>query len=100
MSDMTALGGMAVAIFSSDTIVLGGMVVAIAAGIHGLKRGHNRFCRAGSVFSAVSACVGLAYFGYRPFFGGTHHDIGTSSAASPSLSASLPGCSSWPSMTR
>jgi len=61
----------------SDTIVLGGMAVAIVAGIYGAKRGHNPFCRAGSAFSALAACVGLAYFGYRPFFGGTHHDIGT-----------------------
>jgi len=59
----------------SDVVVLAGMAVAMAAGIYDVRRGCNPFCRAGSAFSAVAPCVGLAYFGYGPFFGGTDHDI-------------------------
>ena len=59
----------------SDIIILAGMAVAIGCGVYGVKRATGIFFKIGSVFSALTACVGLAYFGYRPFFGGTQHDV-------------------------
>jgi hypothetical protein len=61
----------------SDAIILVGMAVAIALGGYGIKRVSGIFFKAGSAFSAFTACVGLAYFGYAPFFGGTDHDVST-----------------------
>lgn len=62
---------------SGDTVVLLLMLVFLGVGVCGGTRKINLYARVGSVLSSLSACLGVAYFGYRPFFGGTRHGPGT-----------------------
>jgi hypothetical protein len=60
------------AIATGDVIVGLLMLICLGGGAYGATRGMVVYARAGSALSSVAACLGVAYFGYRPFFGGSH----------------------------
>lgn len=60
-----------------DLIVILGGCSAVALGVFGALRNRTIVGRAGSLFAAFVMCVGFAYFGWRPYFGGTNHTTGT-----------------------
>ena len=55
-----------------DAIIITGMVVAVAGALFMVVRGRLIFTRIGFLISGVAICVGLAYFGWSPLFGGSH----------------------------
>ena len=59
-----------------DFIIITSMLVAAGTGIAGVVIAKLLFARIGFVFATVCMCVGLAYFGWLPLFGGSH-DPGT-----------------------
>ena len=60
------------AVFSQDYIILSGMGVAISASLALAIFSRLLAVRLGSLVAAVTVCVGLAYFGWKPLFGGSH----------------------------
>lgn len=60
----------------NDTMVLVGIAVALGLGIWGAITNTTIYFRIGSATTSLAACVGCAYLGWKPFFGGTH-DAGT-----------------------
>jgi len=55
-----------------DLIVIIGGCVALAFGIVGALRNEGTTAKAGALVAAGVAGLGMAYFGWRPFFGGSH----------------------------
>ena len=60
------------AIATGDIIVGLLMLICLGAGAYGATRKMVIYARVGSALSSIAACLGVAYFGYRPFFGGVH----------------------------
>ncbi|MEI6235915.1 MAG: hypothetical protein WCT04_22900 [Planctomycetota bacterium] len=50
------------------------IMVTIPFGIEGALNNKGCAARIGSIFSAFAVCVGHAYFGMSPYFGGSHPD--------------------------
>jgi len=60
------------AVNSQDVFILAAMLTAGALAILGAWRAKLLFVKVGALLSAVMVCLGLAYFGWSPLFGGTH----------------------------
>lgn len=58
--------------FPSDLLLVSVQFTAVAMGILGAWLAKLIFAKAGAVVSAAAVCLGLAYFGWRPLFGGDH----------------------------
>jgi len=61
----------------TDVLCLAGMAVALGFGVWGAVINRGIALKAGSIVAALACCDGFAYFGWRPYFGGTQHDMGT-----------------------
>ena len=59
-------------IMDRDGIIILGMLVSVVAGIFGACQNRQLYFKVASCFLAAGMCLGLAYFGWRPFFGGQH----------------------------
>src|SRR5687767_1570430 len=55
-----------------DAIIITGMLLSVVGVLFACVRSRLVFTRIGFVISAVAVCVGLAYFGWLPLFGGNH----------------------------
>lgn len=61
---------MVLAVNSQDLFILAAMFAAAAMGVTGAWRAKLVFIKAGALAPAV--CLGFAYFGWKPLFGGSH----------------------------
>jgi hypothetical protein len=55
-----------------DAMITIGMLLTVAGTLFACFRFRLVFTRIGFVISAVAVCVGLAYFGWLPLFGGSY----------------------------
>jgi len=51
-----------------DVLIFSGMVSAIGLGLWGACTNAGIYYRIASLAAALPMCVGLAYFGWRPYF--------------------------------
>lgn len=56
----------------TDVIVMTGMLAALGLGVWGAMKNAGRYYRLASLLTMLPICVGLANFGWRPWFGGSH----------------------------
>ena len=63
---------MILAINSQDVLILTGMLAAVVLGVFGVARAKLVFVKVGLPLAVVAVCLGLAYFGWKPLFGGSH----------------------------
>ena len=63
---------MMLAISSQDVFILTGMLAAVVLGLFGVARAKLVFVKLGLPLGVVAICLGLAYFGWKPLFGGSH----------------------------
>jgi hypothetical protein len=63
---------MPLAITGYDIFIVGMMTVVILAGLLAIARATLYAVKAGAALSAACICVGFAYFGWYPLFGGQY----------------------------
>jgi hypothetical protein len=63
---------MMLAVTGQDLFIIGGMLATAALGIFGAWRCELIFAKVGALASTLAVCLGLAYFGWKPLFGGSH----------------------------
>jgi hypothetical protein len=55
-----------------DGVIISGMLLVVIAATFACFRSRLVFTKLGFLVSAAMVCLGLAYFGWLPLFGGTH----------------------------
>ena len=58
-----------------DLAIILFMGIFIFLGIYGANKNEKTPFKIGSIISSLAICDGLAYFGWKPYFGGTNHSL-------------------------
>ena len=58
-----------------DLAIILFMGIFIFLGIYGANKNEKTPFKIGSIISSLAICDALAYFGWKPYFGGTNHSL-------------------------